>query len=134
MDTLRSLSAFGLMVFTVWALSTTHALGGQPTCPCLGELGVPLELAMMRAGFPTADARTEAICDTHPIALPPSPNLPPSPVLEARVVPPSPIQPEELPPSPILVADIAIRDGVGTCEFILPPSPTREENLDRSTG
>ena len=100
------------MVFTVWAFSTTQTLGAEPTCPC-SPRDVTLATAMVSAGFPPANGRMEAtICDTHPISLPPSPNLPPSPVLEARAV--SGVEPT---PFMEIFADIAVRDGVGSCDW-----------------
>ncbi len=68
MKTLRSLSAFGLMVFTVWAFSTTQTLGAEPTCPCTPRDGT-LAIAMLDAGFPRAgEGAVDDTCDTHPTA------------------------------------------------------------------
>ena len=125
MNTLRSLAAFGLVVFTMWAFSTTQTLGAAPTCPCASERETLLT-AMLRARFPLAtDGREGAICDTHPMALPPNP------VLEARAeLPPSPVLPDGL----ALFAEIEVATGIGSCDWRavggVQPSPF----LDRAAA
>ena len=110
MNTLRSLSAFGLMLFTVWVFSTTQTLGAEPVCPCESE-GM-LATAMMRAGFPLAGADPDAVCSTHPVSLPSLDKLlPPSPILFVEAV-------SGIEPTPFRIfVEFDTAEGVGFCDW-----------------
>ena len=111
MNTLRSLSAFGLMVFTIWAFPTTQTLGAELTCPCASERETLLT-AMIR-GFPAAgseDRTVDTICDTHPVRL--VSGVGPSPFLGGEAV--SGVEPT---PFKEIFAEFDVAEGVGSCDW-----------------
>ena len=133
MNTLRSLSAFGLMVFTVWAFSTTQTLGAEPVCPC-SPGGNPLLTELLDLGFPIAADRTVEVCDTRP-----HPFLPPSPITPApagmEAIADSPVLPHPTTPqNPSLIAATVFEGRFGFCDFGVAAGGGPVDNLDLPTA
>ena len=128
MNKIHSLSAFGLIVFAMWAFSTSQTLGAAPTCPCSPESGT-LATAMAAVGFPAPEVTLPGeliYCDTHPMSIPLDPTI------EAGAGFPNAVS-VPLPLGLVMVAGVVTDESFGFCDF--PVTGFRAQgNLDTSTA